>query len=208
MLARALWGAAYLCIALTTAAAAADTGKRTWDPDLKRWLTEKELGSIDVYLTEEEALKILFPKAQKIQAEELLLSPDQKLRIQDRIGWRFPEVSFRAFKAETDGKVDGYAVIQETIGKHRPITYIVGITPQGKVFDVEIMVYRESKGSEVRRKRFNAQYEGKTAQDPISINKDIINITGATMSVRSVSAGVKRALILVEEFYLNSQNHR
>ena len=208
MLARALWGAAYLCIALTTAAAAADTGKRTWDPDLKRWLTEKELGSIDVYLTEEEALKILFPKAQKIQAEELRLTPDQKLRIQDRIGWKFPEESFRAFKAETDGTVDGYAVIQETIGKHRPITYIVGITPQGKVFDVEIMVYRESKGSEVRRKRFNAQYEGKTAQDPISINKDIISITGATMSVRSVSAGVKRALVLVEEFYLNSQNHR
>jgi Na+-translocating ferredoxin:NAD+ oxidoreductase RnfG subunit len=203
MLARALWGAAYLCIALTTAAAAADTGKRTWDPDLKRWLTEKELGSIDVYLTEEEALKILFPKTQKIQAEELRLTPDQKLRIQDRIGWKFPEESFRAFKAETDGTVDGYAVIQETIGKHRPITYIVGITPQGKVFDVEIMVYRESKGSEVRRKRFNAQYEGKTAQDPISINKDIINITGATMSVRSVSAGVKRALVLVEEFYLH-----
>ena len=208
MLARALWGAAYLCIALTTAAAAADTGKRTWDPDLKRWLTEKELGSIDVYLTEEEALKILFPKAQKIQAEELRLTPDQKIRIQDRIGWKFPEESFRAFKAETDGKVDGYAVLQETIGKHRPITYIVGVTPQGKVFDVEIMVYRESKGSEVHRKRFNAQYEGKTAQDPISINKDIINITGATMSVRSVSAGVKRALVLVEEFYLDSQNHR
>ena len=208
MLARALWGAAYLCIALTTAAAAADTGKRTWDPDLKRWLTEKELGSIDVYLTEEEALKILFPKAQKIQTEELRLTPDQKVQIQDRIGWKFPEESFRAFKAETDGTADGYAVIQETIGKHRPITYIVGVTPQGKVFDVEIMVYRESKGSEVHRKRFNAQYEGKTAQDPISINKDIINITGATMSVRSVSAGVKRALVLVEEFYLDSQNHR
>jgi len=203
MLARALCGAAYLCIALTTAAAAADTGKRTWDPDLKRWLTEKELGSIDIYLTEEEALKILFPKAQKIQAEELRLTPDQKLQIQDRIGWKFPEESFRAFKAETDGTAEGYAVIQETIGKHRPITYIVGITPQGKVFDVEIMVYRESKGSEVRRKRFNAQYEGKTAQDSISINKDIINITGATMSVRSVSAGVKRALVLVDEFYLH-----
>ena len=110
MLARALWGAAYLCIALTTAAAAADTGKRTWDPDLKRWLTEKELGSIEVYLTEEEALKILFPKAQKIHAEELRLNPDQKLQIQDRIGWKFPEESFRAFKAETDGKVDGSAM--------------------------------------------------------------------------------------------------
>jgi Na+-translocating ferredoxin:NAD+ oxidoreductase RnfG subunit len=207
MLIRLLLAVFMFWLALFTAAAA-DPPKPTWDPDLKRWLTEKELSSIDVYLTEEEALKILFPKAQKIQAEELRLTPDQKVRIQDRIGWKFPEESFRSFKAGTDGKVDGYAVIQETIGKHRPITYIVGITPQGKVFDVEIMVYRESKGSEVRRKRFNAQYEGKTTQDPISINKDIINITGATMSVRSVSAGVKRALILVEEFYLNSQDHR
>ena len=198
----------FLCLVFIGTATAIETGKRTWDPDLKRWLTEEELGSIDVYLTEEQALKILFPKAQKIQSEELRLTSDQKMRIQDHIGWKFPEETFKAFKAETNGKVDGYAVIQETIGKHRPITYIVGITPEGKVFDVEIMVYRESKGSEVRRKRFNAQYEGKTIQDPIRINKDIINVTGATMSVRSISAGVKRALVLVDEFYLNSQNHR
>jgi Na+-translocating ferredoxin:NAD+ oxidoreductase RnfG subunit len=195
---------ASIAVAVAAPGFAIEPGKRTWDPDLKRWLTEEELGSIDVYLTEEQALKILFPKAQKVLAEELRLTPDRKARIEERIGWKFPETSFRAFKAESDGKVEGYAVIQETIGKHRPITYIVGITPEGKVFNVEILVYRESKGNEVRRKRFNAQYEGKTVLDPIRINKDIINVTGATMSVRSVSAGVKRALVLAEEFYLNS----
>jgi Na+-translocating ferredoxin:NAD+ oxidoreductase RnfG subunit len=194
-----------LWIALTPLVVAAEAGKRTWDPDLKRWLTEEELGSIEVYLTEEQALKLLFPKSQQVRAETLRLTPDQKTRIQEKIGWKFPEESFRAFKAESNGKVDGYAVIQETIGKHRPITYIVGVTPDGKVSDVEILVYRESKGSEVRMKRFNSQYEGKTPLDPIRINKDIINITGATMSVRSVSAGVKRALVLVDEFY---RNHR
>ena len=41
--------------------------------------------------------------------------------------------------------------------------------------------------------------------DPIRINKDIINISGATMSVRSISAGVKRVLVLVDEFYLKPQ---
>jgi len=189
--------------ATTAAPLAADLGNRTWDPDLKRWLTEEELGSIDVYLTEEQALKILFPRAQKIRAEDLRLTPEQKIRIQDRIGWKFPEESFKAFTAQNNGTVDGYAVIQETIGKHRPITYIIGVSPEGRVFDVEVMVYRESRGNEVRRKRFNAQYEGKTADDPIRINKDILNITGATMSVRSVSAGVKRALVLVDEFYLH-----
>jgi Na+-translocating ferredoxin:NAD+ oxidoreductase RnfG subunit len=203
MLSRTAIVAVWLWLTFASTLPAAESGNRTWDPDLKRWLTEEELGSIEVYLTEEQALKILFPTAHKIHSEELRLSPQQKARIEDRIGWKFPEESFRAFKAETNGKIYGYAVIQETIGKHRPITYMVGITPEGKVFTVEILVYRESKGSEVRRKRFNAQYEGKTALDPIRINKDIINLTGATMSVRSVSAGVKRALVLAEEFYLN-----
>jgi Na+-translocating ferredoxin:NAD+ oxidoreductase RnfG subunit len=203
MLRHVLTAAIPLWFAFAPLAIALEPGKRTWDPDLKRWLTEEELGSIEVYLTEEQALKLLFSKSQQIRAEELRLTQEQKARIQDRIGWKFPEESFRAFKAETNGKVDGYAVIQETIGKHRPITYMVGVTPEGRVSDIEILVYRESKGSEVRMKRFNSQYEGKTPLDPIRINKDIINITGATMSVRSVSAGVKRALVLVDEFYLN-----
>ena len=203
MLSRTAIVAVWLSLIFASTLSAFEPPKRTWDPDLKRWLSEEELGSIEVYLTEEQALKILFPKAQKIQPEELRLAPEQKARIQDRIGWKFPEESFKAFKAETNGKVEGYAVIQETIGKHRPITYIVSVTPEGKVSSVEILVYRESKGSEVRRKRFNAQYEGKTSLDPIRINKDIINVTGATMSVRSVSAGVKRALVLVEEVYGN-----
>jgi Na+-translocating ferredoxin:NAD+ oxidoreductase RnfG subunit len=203
MLRRVLATALPLWIAFAPLAVASEPGKRTWDPDLKRWLTEEELGSIDVYLTEEQALKLLFSQSQHVRAEELRLTPEQKVRIQERIGWKFPEETFHAFKAETNGKVDGYAVIQETIGKHRPITYLVGVTPDGKVSDIEILVYRESKGSEVRMKRFNSQYEGKTVLDPVRINKDIINITGATMSVRSVSAGVKRALVLVEEFYLN-----
>ncbi|TLY24715.1 MAG: FMN-binding protein [Nitrospirae bacterium] len=190
-----------LWVILAPIANASEPSHRIWDPDLKRYLTEEEIGKVEVYLTEEQALKLLFPKSQNIKVEELRLTLEQKGRIQERIGWKFPEESFRAFKAETNGKIDGYAVLQETIGKHRPITYLVGVTSDGKVSDVEILVYRESKGSEVRRKRFNSQYEGKTVLDPIRINKDIINITGATMSVRSVSAGVKRALVLIDEFY-------
>ncbi|MCB9773359.1 MAG: FMN-binding protein [Nitrospiraceae bacterium] len=48
--------------------------------------------------------------------------------------------------------------------------------------------------------------KGKNAEDPIRINRDIINISGATMSVRSMSAGVKRALVLAHELYLQTQS--
>jgi hypothetical protein len=103
---------------------------------------------------------------------------------------------------ETGSKIDGYALVQNTIGKHKAMTYMVGVDGRGHVLDVELLVFRESRGSEIRQKRFNSQYEGKTVLDPVRINKDIINISGATMSVRSMSAGIKRVLVLVDEFYL------
>ncbi len=176
--------------------------ERIWDDEVNRWLTQEEIGHIEVYLTEEQAAKLMFPDSERIRKEILRLTPEQKALVISYIGWEFPEDSFEIFLGETSGKADGFAIIQNTIGKYRPITYMVGIDATGQVTNFEVLVYRESRGNEIVRKRFNYQYEGKTVQDPIRINRDIINITGATMSVRSASAGVKRALVLVNEFYL------
>ena len=122
--------------------------------------------------------------------------------IEERIGWKFPEDSFEVYIGETGAQDRRYALVQNTIGKHKPMTYMVGVDNTGHVLNVELLVFREARGSEVRTKRFNVQYEGKTVLDPVRLNKDIINISGATMSVRSMTAGIKRVLVLVDEFYL------
>jgi hypothetical protein len=177
-------------------------GERVWDAELKRYLTEQELGYAEVFLTEDEALKLMFPNSARIRKDFIRLTPEKKVQIEERIGWKFPEEFFEVYIGETGAQIDGYALIQNTIGKHKPMTYMVGIDKTGRVSNVELLVFREARGSEVRTKRFNVQYEGKTVLDPVRINKDIINISGATMSVRSMSAGIKRALVLVDEFHL------
>lgn len=183
----------------TTGAFAAE---RIWDNDIKRYLTEEETAHAEVFMTEDEAVKIMFPKSERIRKTVIRLSQEKKDAIEQRIGWKFPEESFDVHIGETGGKIDGYAMVHNTIGKHKHMTYMVGVDSRGACTDVELLVFRESRGSDVGRKRFNAQYEGKTVFDPIRINKDIINISGATMSVRSINAGVKRVLVLVDEFYL------
>jgi Na+-translocating ferredoxin:NAD+ oxidoreductase RnfG subunit len=176
--------------------------ERIWDSDLKRFLTDQEMSLAEVFMSEEEGVKIMLPKSERIRKDVIKLSPEKKTQIEERIGWKFPEQSFDVYIGETGAQVDGYALVQNTIGKHKPMTYMVGIDNKGQVSDVELLVFRESRGSEIRQKRFNAQYEGKTVLDPVRINKDILNISGATMSVRSMSAGIKRVLVLVDEFYL------
>ena len=176
--------------------------EKVWDNDLKRYLTEAELNHAEVFMSEDEAIKVILPKSQRVRKEVIQLSQDKKDLIEQRIGWKFPEDAFEIYIGETGDKIDGYAMVHNTIGKHKHMTYMVGVDSNGTCSDVELLVFREARGSEVGRKRFNVQYEGKTVLDPIRINKDIINITGATMSVRSISAGVKRVLVLVDEFYL------
>ena len=176
--------------------------ERIWDSDLKRYLTEEETNHAEVFMSEEDAVKTVLPKSQRIRKEIIRLTQEKKESIEQQIGWKFPETAFELYIGETGGKIDGYAMIHNTIGKHKHMTYMVGVDATGACSDVELLVYREARGSDVGKKRFNAQYEGKTVSDPIRIHKDIINISGATMSVRSISAGVKRVLVLVDEFYL------
>ena len=191
-----------LCILPVNLAQAQVPQERIWDHELKRWLNAKELGHLEVYFTEEDAAKVMFPESENIRKEVLSLTQEQKSLVEQRIGWKFPEDSFTVYIGETQGKTDGYAIVQNTIGKHRPITYMVGVDNEGEVTNFEVLVYREARGNEIATKRFNYQYQGKDVRDPIRINRDIINISGATMSVRSASAGVKRTLVLVEEYYL------
>jgi FMN-binding domain len=176
--------------------------QRIWDSDLKRYLTEQEMSMAEVFLSEEEAVKLMFPKSERIKKDLLTVPADRKQAIEERIGWKFPEDSFEVYIGETGTQVDGYALVQNTIGKHKPMTYMVGVDNRGYISNIELLIFRESRGSEVRQKRFNSQYEGKTVLDPVRLNKDIINISGATMSVRSMTAGIKRVLVLVDEFYL------
>ena len=194
--------AAALIILLVVVSRLCVAVERIWDNELRRYLTEAELEHAEVFMSEDDAVKLMLPKSQRIRRELIRLTHEKKELIEVRIGWKFPEESFEVYIGETGDKVDGYAMIHNTIGKHRHMTYMVGVDAEGRCIGCRTARVSRSKRKRSREKRFNSQYEGKTVSDPIRINKDIINICGATMSVRSISAGVKRVLVLVDEFYL------
>ena len=68
--------------------------ERIWDDELNRYLTSKELIQEDVYLTNEDAARLMFPESEKIRYEVVTLTPDQKTLVEQRIKWRFPEEFF------------------------------------------------------------------------------------------------------------------
>ena len=105
--------------------------------------------SAETLLTEQEALKVVFPKSQSIETQVRTLTESQREDLQKKTGMRFPESEYRFLIGHGKAGIDGYAVIMNEIGKHEYITFIVGVNPKGEIRDVAVMDYRETRGWEV-----------------------------------------------------------
>ena len=158
------------------------------------------LGAQTVYLTPEEALKLIFPGS-AVAIESKTLTPEQKKEIDKLLGAKLKKDDWGFYVARSGHRVDGYALLDTETGKTEPITFMTAILPSGRVKEVEVLIYREAYGSEVRGKGFLKQFEGKGPEHALQVGKDIGNITGATLSSQAVTRGVKRALILWKTLY-------
>ncbi|OHB35663.1 MAG: hypothetical protein A2Y09_09240 [Planctomycetes bacterium GWA2_39_15] len=162
---------------------------------------------LQAYLTEEQALSLVFPECDEILTDEFVMSPEEKSSLEKLLSRRSYEDGFRVYIGKKKGILQGYAIITEEIGKFHPFTFVVGVGTDGKISNVAVLVYRESRGGEIAKKRFLYQFMGKSFKNPIRINKDIINITGATMSVQCMCAGVRKVLAVVDEYYLSGKRN-
>jgi hypothetical protein len=164
-----------------------------------------------IFLREEEAPKAVFPEGTSFDRKMIRSTEELKEKIRQRMGkaktsvWEDSYVTFIAKKGDT---ILGYAVIVEEIGKHRPITFVVGVGNDRKIKDAALMVYREAYGGEVRDRRFLQQYKGKELKDPLLPYRDIQNISGATLSVEAIGRGSKKALALVDLIYLEDAERK
>ena len=100
----------------------------------------------------------------------------------------------RVFDARAGGKRLGWFIADQALGKSEMIGYALALDAKGAVTWLEILDYRESHGGEIRLAPWRKQFLGKTAADPVELNRDIKNISGATLSCRHVTEGVQRLL--------------
>lgn len=148
------------------------------------------------YLTVSEAQHILVPQADSFAPFSVTLSPAQLAQIRQISGVPQRSAQPRVWRATSGGRLVGWVIVDEVIGKHEYITYATGISPDGHVLGVEILSYRESKGGQVRDARWRSLFRGKTVRDKFKLNQDIPNISGATLSSRNITDGVKRLLAI------------
>jgi Na+-translocating ferredoxin:NAD+ oxidoreductase RnfG subunit len=145
------------------------------------------------YLTVAQAQAIIFP-GQRLTPDTVTLTREQVRTIEKSTGVNVRVKEIRGWRAENGGVL----FLDQVVGKHEFITWALGVNGDGTVRDIEILDYRETYGSEIRNANWRAQFVGKTSRAELRLNRDIKNISGATLSCRHVTDGVKRLLATYE----------
>ena len=150
------------------------------------------------FMSIEQAQKLCYPAADHFESRTVRFSPDQTKAIQAATGQRVPNKGNRTWSAWQGTNLLGTLIFDQVLGKHEVIDYAVAIAPTGTVQRVEILEYRESHGSDIRGAKWREQFKGKTSQSKLKLNDDVYNISGATISCRHVTEGVRRVLATYE----------
>ena len=147
------------------------------------------------YLSADAAQRAAFPGASAF--EPALIAAEVKAAIGREAG-RFA-VDPRVWRVRAGERTIGWYIVDEVIGKVELITYGLALDATGAILSLDVLAYRESHGDAIRLAAWRAQFAGKHASDPVRIDADIRNISGATLSCRHVTEGVRRLLLIYEK---------
>lgn len=169
------------------------------------WSLMKEVYA-ETLCSVDEALHSFMPEADEFRKEKKRISKEQQSVISEKSGVFLHPILDRRFEFYTGikgGRVIGYAVKDIIKGKWGPIRYMLAFNTDGSIADVIVLEYSERRGRPVAKRRFLKQFFGKSIQDQITLKKDIRSVSGATLSSRSMSKGIKKLVYVFNELYAN-----
>ncbi|MCX7779475.1 MAG: RnfABCDGE type electron transport complex subunit G [Negativicutes bacterium] len=140
--------------------------------------------------------------AQRIKAKndamrELVKDADSFKAVEGKEGW---------YAGIKDGKVIAYVVPASGKGYAGTIEMLAAVTPDGKAMDFKVLKHAETPGlgDKMTEPKFRKQFSGKEANDlevvKVPSDKNIQALTGATITSRAVTKGIKDAVEAVAEY--------
>ena len=121
------------------------------------------------------------------------LTGDRKAAVKQILGHRYASLRVRYWR-----QAERSAWILEEIGKDLPIT-IGFVINAGHIERIKVLVFRESRGWEIRHPFFTDQFRHAQLNESRKLDRNIDGISGATLSVRAMKKLAALALYLDAE---------
>ena len=140
-----------------------------------------------------------FSKDINISMHTLKLNKKNNQSIQNQAQQIFYKDELYYWKISQNDTTIAYAFLDNVKGKSMPITFMVILSEDGTIINANVIKYREPYGGEVGNNRWLEQFNEKNEKSNYDVGKTIDGITGATISVNSLSKGIKKIVLLYNQ---------
>ena len=154
------------------------------------------LSAGDIKIACEEYLFNLYPKNTDITMHILKLDKQIKNEAEYQVKQKFYRDKLYYWAISQGDTTIAYAFLDNVIGKSMPITFMVVLNDNGNIINTNVIKYREAYGGEVSNKAWLTQFTNRNQNSSYIVGNDIDGITGATISVNSLSKGIKKIVFL------------
>tara|TARA_B100000945_G_scaffold180942_1_gene144979 strand:- start:724 stop:1257 length:534 start_codon:yes stop_codon:yes gene_type:complete len=143
-----------------------------------------------------DTIKSFYKKEIKIDSKKFSIPKKIKKIIQNQVKQKFYRDQIYYWVIDVDGK-QHYALLDNTIGKTMPITFLILFNENQEVIHSSIIKYREAYGGEISGRSWLNQFLGMKKDSLFKFEKDIAGITGATLSAKSFTKGISKLSLLL-----------
>ena len=134
---------------------------------------------------------VLSPEVE-VKRNEFKIPVTFKKSLEGQVKQDFYRDSVTFWEIRRDENIVGYAMMDDVLGKMMPITFLVIFEPDGHISYCKVIKYRERWGKGIKNKRWLKQFRKKNAGSGFTVEKDIDGISGATISVDSITMGIEK----------------
>lgn len=154
-------------------------------------------GEAKVFFTQKEALAVAFPEADRVEQETYVLTEAQLQKIQKRARSRLDSRLIAIYTGYRNGVVLGHAHIDTHIVRTKSEGFMVVLDPSGQVESVRVLAFFEPLDFLPSQGWYDL-FVGKGEGDSLRLGRDVDGISGATLSARAATEGVRRMLAYYE----------
>ncbi len=145
----------------------------------------------------EEALRLAFPDADRVEPQIFTLTEDQQQQAARLSATPVETKQGSFYTGYKDGQVLGYAFLDTRTVRTLPGTFLVVLSPAGNVQKVMVLAFHEPEDY-LPPERWLQQFEEKALGPDVQLHHGIHGIVGATLSSQAVTNAVRFSLALFQ----------
>lgn len=150
-----------------------------------------------VFLSQQGALDVAFPEADRIETSTKVLSRKQVDAVEKASRSKLDSRIAKFYAGWKGDELLGYAYIDVHTVRTLPEAFMVVLEPDGTTRSVLVLAFHEPLDY-MPTERWYEQFERKTLTDPMRLGRDVHGIAGSTLSARAVTGSVRRVLALYQ----------